>query len=186
MRQQISIEGAFAQGELDPPFHYLPFEMPAGATRLEVTYHFEKLDAEEAKRIEQELRKEVPFGPGGQNVVDAGIFDARGHEFLSGGFRGWSGGSRTGFYITPSEATPGYIRGALAPGEWSIVLGCPTLRGERARYWVDVSIEVDANAEPETQLFEPAQFALAVVGTGALGRRMPVTRRALKEDSEIR
>ena len=157
MRQQISIEGAFAQGELDPPFHYLPFEMPAGATRLEVTYHFDKLDAEEAKRIEQELRKEVPFGPGGQNVVDAGIFDARGHEFLSGGFRGWSGGSRTGFYITPSEATPGYIRGALAPGEWSIVLGCPTLRGERARYWVDVSIEVDANAEPETQLFEPAQ-----------------------------
>ena len=28
-------------------------------------------------------------------------------------------------------------------------------------------------------------FAVAVVGTVALGRRMPVTRRALKEDSKI-
>ncbi len=157
MLQQFSIEGAFAQGELDPPFHYLPFQMPAGATRLEVTYHFDKLDAEEAQRIEEEIRKEVPFGPGGQNVVDAGIFDVRGHDELTGGFRGWSGGSRTGFYITPKDATPGYIRGALMPGEWSVVLGCPTLRGERARYWVDVSIKVDANAEPQTELFEPAQ-----------------------------
>ncbi len=31
----------------------------------------------------------------------------------------------------------------------------------------------------------PIGFAVAVVGTVALGRRMPVTRRALKEDSEI-
>ncbi|MCH7699157.1 MAG: CehA/McbA family metallohydrolase [Chloroflexi bacterium] len=158
MRQQLSIEGAFLQGELDPPFHHLAFEMPEGATRLEVTYHFEKLDAEEAKRIEEELRKSVPYGAGGQNVVDVGIFDQRGHDELTGGFRGWSGGSRTGFYISHRDATPGYIRGPLAPGEWSVVLGCPTLRGERARYWVDIDIDVDPNAgASDVQLFAPVQ-----------------------------
>ena len=34
MRQQLSFEGAFAQGDEDVPFRYLPFDVPAGAPRL--------------------------------------------------------------------------------------------------------------------------------------------------------
>jgi len=159
MRQQITIAGAFTQADRDTPFHHLPFEMPAGAKRLEVTYHFDKLEEEEAAKLEEQLRRDTPYGPGGQNVMDIGVFDVRGTDELTGGFRGWSGGARTGFQISPSAATPGYIRGPLQPGEWNILLGCPTLRSERARYWVDIDIEVEPNARvDETVLFEPTDY----------------------------
>ncbi|MFI6827292.1 CehA/McbA family metallohydrolase [Kribbella sp. NPDC050241] len=41
----------------------------------------------------------------------------------SGGWRGWSGGARQTFAITPDAATPGYVAGELEPGTWWIVLG---------------------------------------------------------------
>lgn len=132
MRQKLSFEGVFTRGEADVPFRYLPFDVPAGARRLEVSYHFERPEVEDA------------------DVVDIGVFDARGTDFLTGGFRGWSGSARSGFFITPQEATPGYIRGPLQPGQWHLMLGCPLKRVEQARYWVDLSIDIDPGAgEPE-------------------------------------
>ncbi|MCZ7547470.1 MAG: CehA/McbA family metallohydrolase [Anaerolineae bacterium] len=63
-----------------------------------------------------------PFLTGG-NTVDIGIFDQRGIDFLSAGFRGWSGSARQSFFIAPDEATPGYVPGPIAPGVWYIFLG---------------------------------------------------------------
>ena len=40
-----------------------------------------------------------------------------------GGWRGWSGGARDRFVITPDAATPGYLPGELEPGEWRVVVG---------------------------------------------------------------
>jgi hypothetical protein len=49
-------------------------------------------------------------------VIDIGCEGA-------GGWRGWSGGARRTFAITPDAATPGYLPGELEPGTWWIVLG---------------------------------------------------------------
>jgi hypothetical protein len=74
--------------------------------------------------------------------VDIGIFDSRGHEFPQPeGFRGWSGSSRPEFYIATDDATPGYIRGPLFPGEWNIMLGVDRIDPEGARYEVTVTVE---------------------------------------------
>ena len=141
MRQKLSFEGAFARGDEEIPFRYLPFDVPAGARRLEVSYHFERPEGE----------------PG--DVVDIGVFDSRGIDFLAGGFRGWSGSARSGFFIEPQEATPGYLRGPLAPGRWHLILGCPLARSERCRYWVQLSLDIDSDlqsVEPWTAELGPA------------------------------
>ncbi|MGB2695141.1 MAG: CehA/McbA family metallohydrolase [Dehalococcoidia bacterium] len=143
MRQKLSFDGLFSRGDEGLPFRYVPFEMPSGAQRLEVSYHFEAPTA--------------PAQPGResqQDIVDIGVFDARGAAFLEGGFRGWSGSSRSQFFISPSEATPGYVRGPLPTGEWNLLLGCPLLRREQMRYSVRINIDVDLDADdpatPET------------------------------------
>jgi hypothetical protein len=136
MRQKFSFEGAFRPGDPDLTFRYLPFEVPPGAKRLEVSYHFNR-----------DPQPDDPISP--KDVVDIGVFDARGTEFLAGGFRGWSGSSRSGFFISPQEATPGYIRGPLAPGEWNIMLGSRIKYSLACPYWVEVSIEIDPNAAPD-------------------------------------
>src|SRR5512132_4363170 len=101
MEQKIRLEG-FVPGEQArrDPYVYLPFQVPAGARRIEVAYSFsEPVNA--------------PFGMGAGNTLDSGVFDSRGREFLTApGFRGWSGGARSEFFISAGEATPGYIKGA--------------------------------------------------------------------------
>ncbi len=129
MRRKLSFEGVFSRGDDGLPFRYHPFEVPAGARRLEVSYHFERPSE----------------GP--SDVVDIGLFDARGTDFLDGGFRGWSGSARGGFFIAPREATPGYIRGPLAPGGWNLILGCPLKHGDQARYWAEVGLDIDPDIQ---------------------------------------
>lgn len=38
-------------------------------------------------------------------------------------FRGWSGSNKKQIHLSPESATPGYLRGPIDPGEWSIMLG---------------------------------------------------------------
>lgn len=130
MRERLTFDGVFKKGE--PPFCYLPFEMPAGARRLEVSYHFQRVEPQ----------------PEGEpdDVVDIGVFDARGIGFLKSGFRGWSGSARRSFFITPQEATPAYIRGPLLPGQWHIFLDCRINHSEVCPYWVHVNLDIDPNA----------------------------------------
>ncbi len=117
------------------PYIYLPFSVPRGASRIRVAYEY--TDPVTA-----------PFGMGPGNTVDIGIFDSRGHSFLEAqGFRGWSGGARSEFFIAEDEATPGYIRGALFPGEWNIMLGMARLEPHGARYEVTVRIELDGGSQ---------------------------------------
>lgn len=94
----------------------------------------------------------APFGQGPGSTVDIGIFDSRGHEFLDGaGFRGWSGSARRGFFVGANDATPGYIRGPMFPGEWRIVLGLARTVPAGVAYDVSVELTVDGReAEGET------------------------------------
>lgn len=133
MRRKLAFNGAFRRGDPDLPFRYLPFEVPPGTKRIEVSYHFQR---DEAKQPEW----------GADDVVDIGLFDARGTEFLGEGFRGWSGSARRSVFITPQEATPGYLPGPLTPGEWRLLLGCRIEHSEVCPYWVHVSLDIDPEA----------------------------------------
>ncbi len=116
---------------------YLPFNIPPRASRIQVSYGYSD-------------RVTAPFGNGPGNAVDIGIFDSRGREFLeTAGFRGWSGNAKTEFFISPEDATPGYIRGPLFPGEWNIMLGVDRIEPEGVRYEVVVTVEEGGRGKKE-------------------------------------
>lgn len=75
-------------------YRYVPFDLPPGVPGLAVR---------------------LSCGGDGA-VVDLGLFDER-------GFRGYSGGARDRFVVTPTAATPGYLPGPLEAGEWRVLLG---------------------------------------------------------------
>ena len=136
MRQKLSFSGAFKRGDPDLPYRYYPFDVPPGAQRIEVSYHFTR-----DERAQPEW--------GADDVVDIGIFDTRGVEFLEPGFRGWSGSARRSLFIEESEATPGYIPGPLDAGEWNVFLGARILNSDVMPYWVHVSVDSDSSAGVE-------------------------------------
>jgi hypothetical protein len=77
---------------------HLPFEMEAGAIRLDVEYRY-------SDQIGSDPQLE------GGNTLDLGVFDERGIAFLTAGFRGWSGSERATFFIAENDAAPGYLAG---------------------------------------------------------------------------
>lgn len=85
------------------PYFYIPFEVPDGTTRIDVTLGYPK--AEDC-------------------IIDLGAFDPRDTGYPTAeGFRGWSGGARDRFFIATDDATPGYIHGELPQGRWNVILG---------------------------------------------------------------
>lgn len=130
MEQTVRLQGHITPEQVrQSPYFYLPFRVPQRATRIHVAYDYSGPVV-------------APFGMGPGNTVDIGIFDSRGHDFIEApGFRGWSGTSKREFFIAPHEATPGYIRGPLFPGEWNVLLGVDRIEPEGTRYDVTVGIE---------------------------------------------
>ena len=154
MRQKYQFDGMFQRAAPDLPFRYLPFEVPPGTKRIDVSYHFTRAELAQPEW-------------GADDVVDIGIFDQRGTDMFAEGFRGWSGSSRRNFFITPSEATPGYIRGAIAPGTWNIFLGCRIINSEGMPYIVHVSLDVDQNTSGEVNTSnDPRGYTVAAPATG--------------------
>jgi len=158
MRHKVRLEGAVTPEDMRRQYVYLPFEMPAGARRLEVNYHYGN---------QVQGAQETHAG----NNIDIGVFDVRGADFLTGGFRGWSGGARTGFVIEPRAATPGYLRGPLQAGEWTIIFGCSKIEDPSVPYRVniDVELEVLSAQEPASEVPVPGGERLAVVAGGSNG-----------------
>ena len=110
--QTIEITGRLVPADkLVSAYRMFLFDVPGGIARLEVGYSFSDDD------------------PGGfmrsaGNVLDIGLFDARGSEFMCAeGFRGWSGSARREFFVAPGRATPGYLPGPILPGRWQVILG---------------------------------------------------------------
>ncbi len=93
------------------PWHYLPVEVPHGSAGLRVELDYDRSGA----------------------VLDLGCFGPA-------GFRGWSGGARSSFVITPGEATPGYLPGELEPGLWHVAIGLYRLPPEGAGYSVTATV----------------------------------------------
>jgi hypothetical protein len=128
---EIVLKGHFDSADRDvDEFRLLPFEVPAGIVRLHVRY-----------RVSRPLSADKVGWEEG-NIVDIGLFDPRGAEFLTAkGLRGWSGSARQQFTVATEEATPGYLPGPVQPGTWHVVLGLYQLAPEGCDYRVVVTLE---------------------------------------------
>jgi hypothetical protein len=107
-------------------YRYLPFEVPSGCPAVSVRLDYERT----------------------AGVIDLGIFDPA-------AFRGWTGSARAGFVITPTDATPGYLPGEIAAGEWRVMLGLHRVPPEGIEYLVEVGLE-ESSPEPMPEPPGPA------------------------------
>ena len=118
-------------GHADPQqtktYAHVPFDVPDGIGRIDVRYQYSDLVGSD------------PHLTNG-NTVDIGIFDPRGIQFLTDGFRGWSGSARQEFFISGSEATPGYLAGTIQPGTWNICLGLYKIAPQGCDYQVEITL----------------------------------------------
>ncbi|MFB7135895.1 CehA/McbA family metallohydrolase [Streptomyces sp. NPDC056237] len=134
----VTVRGTLPTGS--PDYVYLPVEVPGGVREIAVSYTYE--------------RTPVPAGTQG-NALDIGIFDERGTELGGRGFRGWSGGARSGFLIRADEATPGYIAGPVRAGTWHIALGPYTVAPEGLPYEVTITLRFGPAGSTPKPVYPP-------------------------------
>ena len=120
----------------------VPFQVPEHTARIDVRYEYDAAISSD------------PTISGG-NVVDIGLFDPRGADFLGDGFRGWSGSERLAFFITPDKATSGYIAGPIQAGEWNIVLGFYKVAAQGCHYQITIKLQPAAEYDSEVVAFRP-------------------------------
>jgi PHP domain len=92
-------------------WQYLPAEVPGGACGLRAELEYERSGA----------------------VLDLGCI-------APSGFRGWSGGARRSFVISPDAATPGYLPGDIEPGRWQVMIGLHRVPPGGAEYRLTVQV----------------------------------------------
>ncbi|WP_433547091.1 CehA/McbA family metallohydrolase [Streptomyces sp. CA-294286] len=127
-----------------PDFAYLPVEVPRGIRQLHVSYTYE--------------RPPVPSGALG-NALDIGLFDERGTALGGRGFRGWSGGARTEFFVRGDAATPGYLPGPVRPGTWHIALAPYTVAPQGLAYTVTLTLTPGPAAATPRPVYPPDRLA---------------------------
>ncbi|WP_266080729.1 CehA/McbA family metallohydrolase [Haladaptatus caseinilyticus] len=114
-----------------PNWVYVPFDVSDNVTELHVSYDYNKSQ---------------------KNLLDIGIFDPSGYDRDNAdGFRGWSGGERTEFMLSRSEATPGYYPGEIEAGTWNVILGPYRVGAKGIDYTIDVTFR-EGESDPA---FEP-------------------------------
>ncbi|MDV9170435.1 CehA/McbA family metallohydrolase [Streptomyces sp. W16] len=118
-----AVRGTLPTGS--PDYVYVPVEVPAGVRELKVAYTYD--------------RPSVPAGTQG-NALDIGVFDQHGTGLGGRGFRGWSGGARTEFFVRADDATPGYIPGPVHAGTWHIALGPYTVSPQGLSYELTITL----------------------------------------------
>jgi predicted metal-dependent phosphoesterase TrpH len=125
-----------------PDWVYVPFDVPPGTNRVDVSYDYNHVDG---------------------NALDIGLFDQDGTGLGDQrGFEGWSGGARTSFTVSASDATPGYRPEPIEPGRWNVVLGPYTVGASGIDYRVEVTLHSGAPGSP----FVPNPAPTAVAGRG--------------------
>ncbi|MCC0580537.1 CehA/McbA family metallohydrolase [Streptomyces californicus] len=123
-----------------PDYVYLPVDVPPGVAEFAVSYTYG--------------RPPVPPGVQG-NALDIGLFDERGTALGGRGFRGWSGGARTSFFVRADAATPGYLPGRVRPGTWHIALAPYTVAPEGLPYEVTVTLRFGESAPAPVPVHPP-------------------------------
>ncbi|MFF9170495.1 MULTISPECIES: CehA/McbA family metallohydrolase [unclassified Streptomyces] len=123
-----------------PDFVYVPVEVPAGVREIRVSYTYD--------------RPATPAGTPG-NALDIGLFDERGTDLGGRGFRGWSGGARTEFFVRADDATPGYVPGPVREGTWHIALGPYTVAPQGLAYELTVTLTYGQSGETPRPVYPP-------------------------------
>ncbi len=113
-RQPDLTLGGEITGKDHQSYREVPFDVPAGTTRITVQFDY--------------------TGRESKTTIDLGLLDPD-------GLRGWSGGNKSVFTVSASDATPSYLPGAIRPGKWSLLLGIPNIRKDTraeftARIWL--------------------------------------------------
>ncbi|WP_069742171.1 CehA/McbA family metallohydrolase [Streptomyces sp. EN23] len=133
-----TVRGTLPAGS--PDYVYLPVEVPRGVAEFAVSYTYGR----------------PPVPPGAQgNALDIGLFDERGTALGGRGFRGWSGGARTSFFVRSDDATPGYLPGPVRPGTWHIALAPYTVAPEGLPYEVTVTLRFGEPARTPAPVHPP-------------------------------
>jgi len=103
-------------------YRHIPFEIGARETSVEVRLDYDRSAA----------------------VIDLGCE-------APAGWRGWSGGARESFVITPDAATPGYLPGELEAGEWTVILGLYRMPAEPIDVTVTITTPAVSAIPPEPE-----------------------------------
>jgi len=86
-------------GPLDSlQYRYFPFRVPPGVNRIDAA-----------------------INKGGLSL-GFGVFDERGPDYQSPGFRGVFGGEDAAFFLTADQATRSFLPGEIRPGTWTFVV----------------------------------------------------------------
>ncbi len=124
----------------------LPFDVPSGIGRIDVRYSYDAAISSD------------PNISGG-NTVDIGIIDSRGAQFMTQGFRGWSGSARQQFYVALDSATPGYLSGPIQSGMWAICLGAYKIVPQGCNVQVEITLTPSTSDATEMPPLLPVRTA---------------------------
>lgn len=118
-------------GSQNKTYFEVPFDVPSGVHRISVDFSY--------------------TGKDHKTTLDLGIADPE-------RFRGNSGGNKSHFTISETDATPSYLPGAIPPGKWKLLISVPNIRtGEQDGYRAEIRFNAKA---------EDASFAAAPLSTG--------------------
>ena len=113
----------------------VPFDVGEGVTRVTVSCSYTERDK--------------------HTVIDLGMFDGE-------RFRGWSGGNKSSFTISETDATPSYLPGAVRPGRWKLILGVPNIEKDtRSEFTATIHFERKGDVAAVST------FSLAPLRTGS-------------------
>src|SRR3569833_173941 len=124
----VTIDFAFTRdARAKQPYHSVPFDVPAGTTRIDLKLAYNK-------------RKEHCW-------LDISLLDPTITPFPSEtGLVGWSGGSRDEIFVATDDATPGYLYGPIVPGQWQLLIGLSMVPEEGAKG--QLTIRFDSTPRP--------------------------------------
>lgn len=106
----------------------LPFQVPTGTTRIDVR-----------------MTKSEPTA-----ALGIGLFDARGDDYQSPGFRGIYGEERSQFFVSTAAASEAFMPGPMPAGQWTVLV--PVFR---APIPTRVTVEVTMSFGPQGAPFRP-------------------------------
>jgi hypothetical protein len=107
---------------------YVPFNVPDEVTEIKVLEKYSNV---------------------GKNVLNLGIFGPQGYELgNAAGFRGWSGGAKTSFFINEAEASTGYIPGKIDKGTWNVLIYPSTIIKEGIDWTLEIELVFGQHQQP--------------------------------------
>jgi hypothetical protein len=115
------------KGAQNKTYFEIPFTVPAGTHRISVDFHYTGRDQ--------------------RATLDLGIADPQ-------RFRGESGGNKSHFTISETDATPSYLPGEIPAGQWRLIIAVPNMRPQVVSHY-EADIRFNARVEDEAFTAQP-------------------------------